>query len=165
MRFFGEGVAREPRWVEGARYIRNADISPTGMRAVFEYRGEIFTVPAEKGDARNLTRTPGVHERSPSWSPDGASIAYLSDEGGEYQLHIAPQDGSGEVRKIALEGNGFYEDPRWSPDGSKISYTDNSWSLYVLDVATGASSGRRYRCCRNASVRRNCAGSLWSSRP
>jgi len=129
-----------PRWVEGARYIRNADISPTGMRAVFEYRGEIFTVPAEKGDARNLTRTPGVHERSPSWSPDGASIAYLSDEGGEYQLHIAPQDGSGEVRKIALEGNGFYEDPRWSPDGSKISYTDNSWSLYVLDVATGAST-------------------------
>jgi tricorn protease len=123
-----------PRWVSGARYIRDAGISPTGQRAVFAFRGEIFTVPAEKGDPRNLTMTPGVHERDPAWSPDGGWIAYFSDEGGEYGLHIAPQDGNGEVRKIELEGNGFYESPHWSPDGSKISYTDNSWSLYVLDV-------------------------------
>jgi len=126
-----------PRWVSGTRYVRNMNISPTGQRAVFEYRGEIFTVPAEKGDPRNLTNTAGVHERGPSWSPDGASIAYLSDEGGEYRLHIVPQDGSGVARIIDLEGNGFYEDPTWSPDGSKISYTDNAWGLYVLDVATG----------------------------
>jgi len=124
------------RWVSGARYIRDMNISPTGQRALFEFRGEIFTVPAEKGNPRNLTMTPGVHERDPAWSPDGASIAYFSDEGGEYSLHIAPQHGEGDVRKIEVEGNGFYEDPTWSPDGSKISYTDNSWSLYVLDVAT-----------------------------
>ncbi len=129
-----------PRWVSGARYIRNMNISPTGKRAVFEYRGEIFTVPAEKGDPRNLTGTAGVHERNPSWSPDGASIAYFSDAGGEYSLHIAAQDGSGQPRTFELEGNGFYEDPSWSPDGSKISYTDNSWSLYLLDVDSGATT-------------------------
>ena len=129
-----------PRWVSGARYVRNAHISPTGRRAVLEFRGEIFTVPAEKGDPRNLTGTAGVHERNPAWSPDGASIAYFSDEGGEYRLHIAPQDGRGEVRKLDVEGAGFYEDLIWSPDGAKIAYTDNSWSLYVLDVATGATT-------------------------
>jgi tricorn protease len=127
-----------PRWVSGARYVRNAHISPTGRRAVLEFRGEIFTVPAEKGDPRNLTVTAGVHERNPAWSPDGGLIAYFSDEGGEYRLHIAPQDGRGEARKLDVEGAGFYEDLTWSPDGAKIAYTDNSWSLYVLDVATGA---------------------------
>ena len=128
------------RWVSGARYIRNADISPTGARAVFEFRGEIITVPAENGDPRNLTDTVGVHERDPAWSPDGASIAYFSDEGGEYRLHIVPQDGRGEVRQLDLMGNGFYQWPTWSPDSSKISYTDNAWGLYVLDVASGVSS-------------------------
>jgi len=124
------------RWVSGARYIRDSGISPTGQRAVFEFRGDIFTVPAEKGSPRNLTDTQGVNERDPAWSPDGASIAYFSDEGGEYGLHIAPQDGEGDVRRIELEGHGFYEDPVWSPDGSKIAYTDNSWTLYIVDLAS-----------------------------
>ena len=70
-----------------------AKISPTGVRAVFEAHGEILTVPAEKGDLRNLTNTPGVMERTPAWSPDGKTIAYFSDESGEYALHIKPQTG------------------------------------------------------------------------
>jgi tricorn protease len=128
-----------PRYVDGTRFIRDYDISPSGARAVFEFRGEIVTVPKEKGDPRNLTASPGVHERSPAWSPDGLWIAYFSDESGEYTLHIAPRDGKGEVRKIALDGAGFYESPKWSPDGAKISYTDNSRSLYWLDVESGQS--------------------------
>src|SRR5512132_1314033 len=91
-----------PRFVKADRYVRNAAISPTGARAVFEYRGEVITVPAEKGDARNLTNTVGANERSPVWSPDGKSIAYFSDESGEYELHIRSQDGKGEVRKIKV---------------------------------------------------------------
>jgi len=106
---------------------------------VFEFRGEIVTVPREKGDPRNITDSAGSHERAPAWSPDGRSIAHFSDESGEYALHIAPQDGKGAVRKIALDGAGFYENPKWSPDGTKISYTDNSRSLYWLDVASGRS--------------------------
>jgi tricorn protease len=127
------------RFVRGARYIRNASLSPTGARAVFEFRGEIVTVPAEKGDTRNLTNTTGAHERSPAWSPDGKSIAYFSDESGEYEMHIRSQDGKGEVRKIKLPGAGFYADPVWSPDSQKISYTDNSWSLFWLDLKSGTS--------------------------
>jgi tricorn protease len=130
-------IETRPRFASGPRFIRSADLSPSGARAVFEFRGEILTVPAEKGDARNLTQTPSAHDRSPAWSPDGAQVAYVSDAGGEYQLHIAPQDGRGEARILPLEGAGFYEDLAWSPDGKWISYTDNAWSLYLLEVATG----------------------------
>jgi len=128
-----------PRWVSGNNYIRNASISPTGARVAFEFRGEIVTVPAEKGDARNLTNSVAEHDRSPAWSPDGSRIAWFSDRGGEYQLHVAPQDGKGEPRVIKVTGNGFYFAPRWSPDASHIAYLDNSQSVFVLDVKTGVS--------------------------
>jgi tricorn protease len=129
-----------PRYVSGARWIRNAVLSPTGVRAAFEFRGEIVTLPAEKGDARNLTQTTAWHERSPAWSPDGLHVAYFSDEGGEYALRIASQDGKTESRTIKIEGHGFYEQLKWSPDSKKLSYFDNSQSLYWVDVATGKST-------------------------
>jgi tricorn protease len=132
-------VDLRPRYVRGGRYIRNVTFSPTGARAAFEFRGEIVTVPAEKGDTRDLTNSVAVNERSPAWSPDGKSLAYFSDETGEYEMHIQSQDGKGEVRKIKLRGAGFYEDPVWSPDSQKISYVDNSWSVYWLDLKTGTS--------------------------
>jgi tricorn protease len=132
-------VETRPRYVKGARYIRSASISPSGARVVFDFRGEIVTVPAEKGDPRNLTNTVGVHERFPVWSPDGKNIAYFSDESGEYELHIRSQDGKGDVRKFKLSGAGFYDTLMWSPDGRKVSYADNSWSLYWLDTSTGTS--------------------------
>jgi tricorn protease len=127
-----------PRFVKGANWIRGAAVSPTGVRAAFEFRGEIVTVPAEKGDARNLTNTPGAHERSPAWSPDGTKIAYFSDAGGEYALHVAPHDGRGDVAKVRLTGAGFYANLRWSPDSDKVAYTDNAQALWVLDVKAGA---------------------------
>ncbi|WP_343731108.1 PDZ domain-containing protein [Duganella sp.] len=130
------GLSR-PRWVSGAKYIRNASISPSGARVAYEFRGEIVTIPADKGDVRNLTQTPAAHERSPAWSPDGRSVAYFSDESGEYMLHIRSQDGKGEPRKYKLTGAGFYDNPVWSPDSKKLAYTDNAWTLYVLDVASG----------------------------
>ena len=114
-------------------------ISPTGQRAVFDFRGEIVTVPAEKGDPRNLTQTvSSAHEKYPAWSPDGKSIAYFSDASGEYQLHIKSQDGKGDVKTFKLNGTGFYAYTRWSPDSKKICFTDNGRNLYVLDVSTGS---------------------------
>ena len=115
--------------------IRSAAISPTGARAVFAVRGEILTAPAEKGDIRNLTNTPDVVERDPDWSPDGKSIAYLSDESGEYALHTRDQNGLGEVRKISL-GNPptFYYSPMWSPDSKKIGYTDKRLNYWYVDL-------------------------------
>lgn len=130
-------VETRPRWADGARFLRNFDLSPSGARAAFEFRGDIVTVPAEKGDVRAITATTGTHERSPVWSPDGTRLAYFSDASGEYQLHVGPQDGHGEARRYPIRGAGFYDDPRWSPDGTKISFLDNSWTLYVLDVSSG----------------------------
>jgi tricorn protease len=128
-----------PRYAKGAGFVRSASLSPTGARAALEFRGEVITVPAEKGDPRNLTSTPATHERNPVWSPDGKQIAYFSDEGGSYTLHLRSQDGKGEVKKFKLNGAGFYDSLVWSPDSQKISFLDNSWSLFWLDLATGNS--------------------------
>ena len=127
-----------PRFVKGIKYLRSASLSPTGARAALDFRGEIITVPAEKGDDRNLTNSVSAHDRFPAWSPDGKSIAWFSDQTGEYALYIGSQDGKGTPRRIALDGAGFYAHPKWSPDSTKIAFSDNSRSLYVLDVATGA---------------------------
>lgn len=123
-----------PRFVQGNTYIRSFDISPSGSRIVMDYRGEIITLPAEKGDPRNITLTTGFHEKFPAWSPDGKSIAYFSDATGEYFLHIKSQDGKGEAKSIKLTGTGFYANPMWSPDSKKISYTDNGRNLYIIDI-------------------------------
>ena len=124
------------RFVKAGDHIRSADISPTGARVVFDSRGEIITVPTEKGDYRNITQTPGTHEKYPSWSPDGKTIAYFSDASGEYQLYLKPQDGKGVPTAITLTGTGFYAYPEWSPDSKKISFTDNGRNLYVIDIAS-----------------------------
>jgi len=134
----GDFPAMRPHFVSVGERIENANISPTGARAVFEAHGDIFTVPVEHGDIRNLTNTPGVAERDPSWSPDGKWIAYFSDESGEYALHLRPQDGMGEVKKINL-GNppSFFYSPTWSPDSKKIAYSDKRLNLWYLDVDDG----------------------------
>jgi tricorn protease len=117
------------------RRIRSAAISPTGARAVMSARGEIFTVPAEKGDVRNLTRTTDVVERDASWSPDGKSIAYFSDESGEWALDVRDQSGMGEVRKFDLgKPPTFYYSPVWSPDSKKIAYTDKRLNVWYIDL-------------------------------
>jgi tricorn protease len=135
IRISGDLPQLRPHFLNVAGRIADADISPTGLRAVFGARGEILTVPADKGDIRNLTNTPGVDERSPAWSPDGTRIAYFSDESGEYALHIKPQSGQGEAEKIDLgtPGSYFYF-PTWSPDSKKIAYTDKRLNLWYVDL-------------------------------
>ncbi|MAG55019.1 MAG: peptidase S41 [Planctomycetes bacterium] len=130
-------IETRARFISGKEWIRNADVSPGGERAVFEFRGEIVTVPAEKGDPRNLTNTPGAHERAPVWSPDGSEIAWFSDVGGEYRLMVATPKSGDEPRSFELGGHGHYDRPRWSPDGEKVSFTDNSWTLAFVDLKSG----------------------------
>ena len=138
IRIAGDLPSTRPHYEKVADRIDNAGISPSGARAVFEARGEIFTVPAEKGDVRNLTHTPAVADRDPSWSPDGKSIAFFSDESGEYELHIVDQSGLASVKKINL-GNppSFFYGPLWSPDSKKIAYTDKRLNVWYVDVEKG----------------------------
>jgi tricorn protease len=136
IRVAGDIPSLRPHFVKAERQIGAYAISPTGVRAVFETHGEILTVPVEKGDIRNLTNSPNAADRDPAWSPDGKQIAYFSDEGGEYSLHISPQDGMGDVKKITLsQSPSFFYEPKWSPDGKRILYTDKHLNLYYIDLA------------------------------
>ncbi len=135
IRVSGDLAEVRERLVKVGDRISSASISPTGVRAVFEARGEVLTVPAEKGDPRNLTNSTSVMERYPAWSPDGKSIAYFSDASGEYELHISSQSGTGEVKKIRVEDKPtFYFGPVWSPDSKKIAFRDAHLQVWVVDV-------------------------------
>ncbi|MBY0503592.1 MAG: PDZ domain-containing protein [Bryobacteraceae bacterium] len=126
-----------PRLEKLARSITNWNISPTGARAVAEARGEIFTIPAEKGDVRNLTASSGVADRDPAWSPDGKLIAYFSDESGEYALHLRDQTGRGDVTKISLgETPSFFYSLQWSPDSKQLTFTDKRLNLWRVELAS-----------------------------
>ena len=126
-----------PHWEDVGGRITNLALSPTGKRVLVEARGEIFTIPAEKGDVRNLTRSSGSAERDPAWSPDGKWIAYWSDRSGEYQLVIEAQDGVSPPRTIAVPNPTHYYTVSWSPDSKKILYHDTNLHVWVMDVASG----------------------------
>jgi tricorn protease len=130
-----------PRFEKVGKQIQNVNLSPTGTRVVLEARGEILTVPAEKGDVRNLTNSPGVADRDPAWSPDGKSVAYFSDESGEYELHVRSQTGLGETKKFKLgDAPSFYYSPTWSPDSKRIAYGDKRKNLWYIDLDSGKST-------------------------
>ncbi len=125
-----------PHWSPVQKYIESAAISPNGKRAVISARGEVFTVPAKKGDPRNLTESQGVADRAVAWSPDGKNISWFSDEGGEYQLVIADQFGKSK-RKIPISNPTFYYKPSWSPDSKYLSFYNENRTLWIVEVATG----------------------------
>jgi tricorn protease len=126
-----------PRAEKVASLVRSADISPSGKRAVFEARGDVFSLPAEHGPILNLSRTSGVAERYPSWSPDGKWLAYFSDRTGEYELTLRPTEGSGEERTVTSLGAGFRYTPQWSPDSKKIVFIDQLQAVHLVDVDAG----------------------------
>jgi len=125
------------RWQEvKPTSLINASLSPTGQRALFEYRGELFTVPKEKGDWRNITNSSGAADRYAAWSPDGKKIAWFSDVSGEYQLMITDQEGAEKPKVITIPGPTFFYKPEWSPDGKYIAFTDTDYNLWYVNLAT-----------------------------
>jgi tricorn protease len=125
---------KRPHYIDMAGAIGGMEISPTGVRALFESRGEIFSVPKEKGDARNISNAPGSYEKFPSWSPDGKYISYLSDKNGSYQLVLLNQVTKEAPIYIPLGNTPFYYQPIWSPDSKKIAYGDTHLNLFYIDV-------------------------------
>ena len=132
----GDLPGRRVHMAKVSNWIKSASLSPTGKRAVIEARGEVFTVPAEKGDPRNLTRSSGINDRYPVWSPDAARIAWFSDKGGEYGLMIVDQKGLEPARRIELKNPSFYYSPVWSPDSQKVLFADKRLNLWYVDVET-----------------------------
>lgn len=127
-----------PHWADVSRTISASALSPTGKRALFESRGDIFTVPVEKGDARNLTHSPGAADRTPVWSPDGKQVAWFSDAGKGYRLMIGSQDGLTQPREIPIGEAKFAFTAQWSPDGKRIAFADDHSRIRVVELATGA---------------------------
>src|SRR6185437_4114585 len=99
-----------------------------------EARGDVYTVPAEKGSIRNLTRTPGIREQDVAWSPNGKWIAYLSDRTGEQELYLMPQNGMGKEERITSGGTMFRLQPAWSPDSTKLLFADKTARLFYVDI-------------------------------
>lgn len=128
-----------PRVASAATEVRAAALSPTGLRVAVEAHGEIISLPVKEGITRTITATPGTMERTPTWSPDGQSIAYFSDAGGLYALHVANQQGADKaVKTYALAPEpAYYFNPKWSPDGKRIAFQDNRLNTWILDLGTG----------------------------
>jgi len=126
-----------PHAADVSKDLVHPQLSPTGVRALFEARGDVFTVPTEKGTWRDLTRSSGVADRTPVWSPDGKQIAWFSDSSGEYELMVGGQDGLTPPRAYKLQDPTYFYSPEWSPDGKRILFTDAEMNLWVLDLATG----------------------------
>ncbi len=137
IRVNGDFPSAMARSVDVSGQLSNPQLSPTGVRALFEGRGDIFTVPTDKGTWRNLTRSSGAADRSPAWAPDGKHIAWFSDASGEYQLMVDDQEGLTPPRAYPLTHPTFFYAPAWSPDGKQILFTDAETNLRVVDVATG----------------------------
>jgi tricorn protease len=132
-----EGLLTRPMTVDASSLIEHAALSPGGRRAVFAARGDLLTVPREHGDVRNLTRTPGVHEKHPAFSPDGATIAYVSDQGGEEQIWLVDHLGAAPGRQLTRGLAAMLYEPVWSPDGKWLAFSDKDGVLRVADAASG----------------------------
>jgi tricorn protease len=139
-----DGTRTGPRWVDASPHIRDQDmaqltdfaLAPNGKRAVFSARGDLFTIPAEFGNTRNLTQSPGADEDHPSWSPDGKTIAYTTDASGEQQVAVRAAEG-GPEKVITHFSSGYFYTPRWSPGGDRLAFSDNEHRLWTVAAAGG----------------------------
>lgn len=134
---YGDFRNRVPYFTNVKENIDWYTISPTGARGLFVARGDIFSVPAKEGEIRNLSQTPGVRERDAVWSPDGRSIAYLSDRTGEYELYVRAADGTGDERQVTRGMKEWTFAPLWSPDSKMLAYGDKDQTLWIVDLASG----------------------------
>lgn len=130
-----DGLAARPSWYRADKNVEDFALSPGGERALFVARGDVFTVPVEKGPTRNLTQTSGVHDKWARWSPDGKYVAFVSDADGEENVYLVAQDGSQKPVQLTRGLSAMLYAPEWSPAGTHLAFADKDGKVYLLDVA------------------------------
>ncbi|MGH8128633.1 MAG: S41 family peptidase, partial [Gammaproteobacteria bacterium] len=130
-----DGIRTQPYWYDANQMIRSGSIAPNGKLAVFGARGDLFTVPAKHGDTTDITQTTGAREQFPAWSPDGKTIAYVTDASGESEVAIRPAT-SGKETLLTNTNDRKYYGPTWSPDGKWLAFSDSSKTLWLLNVSS-----------------------------
>ena len=126
----------KPKIESAEKLVQHVSLSPDGNRVLIQARGEIFSVPAENGYVKDMTRTSGAAERYPAWSPDGKHIAYWSDQSGEYELWLMETDKENAAKKLTDYGAGYRYRPFWSPDSKKIAFIDKAMRIKIFDITT-----------------------------
>ncbi len=121
-------------WIDATKFINNADIGADGNRLVMSARGDVWTIPVKSGITRNLTKSSGSHERDAQWSPDGKSIAYISDASGETEIYMMKQDGSEAPVQLTKNGDTYKYAVTWSADSKKIMWSDNKLRIFYVNV-------------------------------
>jgi len=132
-----DGARTRPETIAVADKIEQFGLSPRGERAYFVAHGDLFSVPVDKGITRNLSQTPGAHEREAAWSPNGRRIAYVSDASGEEAIWSRDADGGDAPRQLTHEVYGRLYAPRWAPDGQRMAFSDSANRIHVIDLASG----------------------------
>jgi tricorn protease len=130
----------KPRSISPANLVQHVNISPDGNRVILEARGDVFSLPAENGFVKNVSRTTNANERFPAWSPDGNTIAYWCDQSGEYELYTAQPGKEETPKKVTSYGAGFRYSLFWSPDSKKLVFIDQAMKIKMYDLATGSTS-------------------------
>jgi tricorn protease len=129
-----DGLSKRPSQVSAANLIEGFDLSPKGERVVMVARGDVFSVPIEKGATRNLTNSSGAHDKWGRWSPDGRKIAFVSDRSGEDEIYLINQDGSGSPHQLTSGGAAFRYAPEWAADGKRLAFSDKDGKLFILTL-------------------------------
>jgi tricorn protease len=129
-----DGVAMRPSRVSAEKQVEGFELSPKGERALFVARGDVFTLPIEKGSTRNLTATSGVHDKLARWSPDGKRIAFVSDRSGEDEIWLVDQAG-GKPEQVTKGREGMTFAPEWSAESTHLAFSDKEGQLFVLTLA------------------------------